>query len=306
MKKTISLLLCLLMLLLLGGCGKSYDFSAHDLPKYGGYICTTSALTCKVITTELGEYIEFDNGLRQMTCYISADEMTIINTSDGMTSYLQDMTQSAYSQTHPLADKWSELSKMDFRYQRTEGDIEIYSTSVSDDYETQEELEYTEYQISMTWEEDFYLFGYYVFENGDIVISNAAPAAINPYYTDDTPWDISIEENELRNSETGEIIPLHVLGSQSGQGVAPNSPVVSGTREARISISLNTTTNRVETIRYSCDVDETQNAVIQLLYDVGFTKPAVTADMTQMSSDDEMYFGMLVGILHSMSYLSIG
>lgn len=305
MKKLLSIFLCLLMLPILGGCSNSNKFSIHELPEYGGYICTAGAITCKVVTTAKGEYIEYSSKSRDLQCYISNNEMIVLNTVDGQTTYSQDVSSTEQDFSHPLAEKWAELSKLDFTYKDTQDGFEVYRAISTKETTYKPTVNYTVYHIQTQWTDGTtYQFEYHVYDNGEDWITSTAPTEIATEKNVEKPWKINLDECAIYNSDTKQSVPMEIQSTESSKGFPPSGgESVTEDVDTEILAFFDPTSGKIMRIQYASEVD-INNAVIELLYDESISKPEITGDMTPMSSLETQYMAMLIFTLDSMAYLN--
>ena len=170
-----------------------------ELGSKGGYVLTTSGsvFTLKVDSDYKYSYYESVDGTRTIEFYAGPTEMIVIDTLNGECKYyaetFEDIDQ-IYD--NPIGHIYTAVQGYEF--EQVLGNEKLFVAHETREVEQQELVEYTCYDISMTWTDNKeYVYQYFEFVDGQTLVSAYAPDEINPYFTENCKWKFDVENSLL-------------------------------------------------------------------------------------------------------------
>jgi hypothetical protein len=285
---------------------KNTVFQIPEAGATGGYEINSDAFYCIVAVDNDYKYSKFKskNNNHTVEYYASPTEMVIIDIGEEGTKYYHAMFDDIDQiYTNPLKAVYDDLKGLEFNQVENEGNTgqnvfqAIKTTQVVD----QQQIDYTEYQIEMTWTDDeVYNFSYYEYADGSILISAEAPDEINPLINKDTVWVVDMENKYVRNNETKEEVTFTVTNISTGKALSPNGTETTVKDvQSYVYVYVNKDNGLIEKMQYS-DNEAADGMTVDILNSVEITKPDVTDDMVEMNEDELYVAMMLIGMLESL------
>ena len=294
MKKRIILWLCLGGLIggLLVGCANSAPSSDYVLPDCtaGGYEIRNENLCFVTMNVDGCKYsrLDFYTKGQTMELYADQDEVILIDRSTTPAQYYREDAPPDAPPTCALTALVDRIHSIDFhpadpiRMEQTTFDV--LEGSYSETIPVQEQIEYTQYTLTMTWVDgQTYEFGYLVYADGATLMTADAPIEMHPLITPDTKWALKLEDRVVVNAETGEEIPFAVTDTTTGRALSPNggtAPPV--TKETAVVLYVDPETRQVHAVRSKND---TSDYTVTLLHQPQITQPDITEDMVPLPPD---------------------
>lgn len=268
-------------------------------PSCGGYAIETEALSCKVVVDGEYKYSQFrsvSDG-RTVELYSSPTELLLIHSVDGETQYYRETyAGNAQGYANPLTAVFEALRHLDFQLNEQTDEHLIYEAVETELIVEEQQIPYTLYELEMVWTDGkTYVYRFYDFSDGAVLISAEAPNEINPLITADTPWAVDVSALCVRNTRTGDAIPITVNSTTTGQALSPDGGDVTTVEWQRsIYAYISTDTGKLERLQYQDGADVT------ILYEAKIQKPEITPDMTEMDSDTLQLAMMLAYAIESL------
>jgi hypothetical protein len=285
---------------------KNTAFQIPEAGATGGYEINSDAFYCIVAVDNDYKYSKFKSKSNNHTVeyYASPTEMVIIDIGEEGTKYYHAMFDDIDQiYTNPLKAVYDDLKGLEFNQVENEENAgqnvfqAIKTTQVVD----QQQIDYTEYQIEMTWTDDeVYNFSYYEYVDGSILISAEAPDEINPLINKDTVWAVDMENKCVSNNETKKEVAFTVTGISTGKALSPNGTETTVKDvQSYVYVYVNKDNGLIEKMQYS-DNEAADGMTVDILNSVEITKPEVTDDMVEMNEDELYVAMMLIGMLESL------
>lgn len=313
MKQTLSFLLVLL--LILSGCGKAPESpDSNDTepeaavlweidPHRGGYVFEDDRIRAMSAVDGAEKYIYYQSEEQIIEFYMSESLFILLNTRNGVTTcYQESHSGDGPDFTNPMVQTLEAFQSLDFT---CTGSVSLAGQNYMEHCAVQSgyrkelvKLDYTMYQLEMTWLDGIsYVFRYYVYEDGQTLISAEAPNEVNPLLTQNTPWIINTESWFFHNTADGTRVPVTILGESHGRGTSPSGEATEVYYELRTWIYTDPLTGRIEIF---CKGTDTAGALVTVLHDPQFQKPRITEDMATMDSDTLNESLFLVSLLEDL------
>lgn len=266
----------------------------------GGYVLTTngSVFTLMVDSDYKYSYYESVDGTRTIEFYAGPTEMIVVDTLNGARKYyaetFEDIDQ-IYD--NPIGHVYAGIQGLEF--EQVLGNEKQFVAHQTRQVEQQELVEYTCYDITMTWTDNKeYKYQYFAFVNGDVLVSAYAPDEINPYFTKDCKWKFDVENLVVYNEETKESVNFVVTGITTGESAALNdeSEKTYITQTTNIYLELDET-NNLKSIKH-----ETDKVTVgyEFIREFEITKPQYDEGWTKMTTDEVKNVLMLLYMLESL------
>ena len=266
----------------------------------GGYVLTTngSVYTLMVDSDYKYSYYESVDGTRTIEFYAGPTEMIVVDTLNGAHKYyaetFEDIDQ-IYD--NPIGHIYAGIQGLEF--EQVLGNEKQFVAYQTRQVEQQELVEYTCYDITMTWTDNKeYKYQYFAFVNGDVLVSAYAPDEINPYFTKDCKWKFDVENLVVYNEETKESVDFVVTGITTGESAALNdeSEKTYITQTTNIYLELDET-NNLKSIKH-----ETDKVTVgyEFIREFEITKPQYDEGWPKMTTDEAKNVLMLLYMLESL------
>jgi hypothetical protein len=278
------------------------QLSIGNADEVGGYEIHTDSMKCIVMTDMEYKYSFFESytGNHKIEFYAGPTEMIIIDTVNDVSRYYRETYEDVDQiYTNPLKRVYEDLQKLEFVYLETKDDHNIYEAETTVQVENQEQIKYNVYTVQMSWlDGNAYVFKYYEYADGEVLISAEAPDEINPYLNKNTEWVVNLDDLCVSNESTQQKISIDILNVETGKAVSPNSDATTVTEHKYVvQAYLNTTSNEIDSLCYITDSMATN---VTLLTNPTITKPIVSDDMEQINVDELSGILMLVYMLESI------
>lgn len=270
------------------------------LGEKGGYVLTTNGSVYTLMVNGTYKYSKYESvdGTRTIEFYAGPTEMIVVDTLNGARKYyaetFEDINQ-IYD--NPIGHIYAGIQGLEFeKVQDTE---KLFVAQQTREVEQQELVEYTCYDITMTWTDNKeYKFQYFDFVNGDTLVSAYAPDEINPYFTKDCKWKFDVESLVVYNETTNESVNFVVDNITKGESAALNdeSEKTYITQTTNIYLELDEN-HDLSAIKY-----ETENVAVEYSFirDFEITKINYEESETQMTVDEAKNVLMLLYMLESL------
>lgn len=311
--KTI-LIMCLIVMLAIMGCSKnntktskesnSQSFEIPEAGTSGGYEIDSDSLYCTVLVDSDYKYAKFESktGGHTVEYYASPTEMIIIDKNEGEIKYCKEAFEDVDQiYTNPLKAVYEDLQELEFELVEKEDEFDIYQAIKLTQTVEQQQINYTKYKIEITWtDEKQYIFSYYQYEDGSTLISSEAPDGINNRITTDTKWEVDLDNQCVRNTETNEEVAFQVIQMSTGQALSPDgNETTTVESKSYVHIYVNKGNGLIEKMQYS-DNEEMDGLAVKIVNDVKIVKPEITDDMTEMTSNELQLSMMLISMIESI------
>ena len=281
MKKVFSILISVLFAAALCSCAKTDNqFVVPETGTSGGYRIAANGIEIIVYATGDCKYVKLGSADGTVLQYYTTPEETIMLEEQQSESFyhheVAGQTDTTYE--NPVAHIFDGLREMTFY--KVAAESGIYRADVQSEGAITKTVPYKLYQIKLTWlDGKEYVFEYFAYENGDILISADAPDEINPYFTENTPWIVDIAETSAINANTKETVPFAVLSVKEGEGIPPENTeteIVTNSLTVELQIGKN---REIETVRY---IRHNLDLTIEILNDYEMTPPIIPPDSVIM------------------------
>lgn len=281
------------------------NFVIPENGSIGGYELESDNMYCMAVTDGLCEYVKYESksGNHVIEYYASQTETIIIDHMESETTYYRetfDKEKEVYP--NPLQNAYDELRELEFEqmpeYESEEWNV-FQATQISQ-VMNQEQIDYTKYQIEMTWTDGkIYNYSYYQYADGATLISAEAPDEINDLLTPDTKWVIDIGRLCIENKETNQEVSIQIVGTTTGQALSPNGGTSTTEETTYIRVYADKENGKIMRLQYSKKDSATETS-INVLQEAEISKPEITGDMTEMDNETLQMAFMLIGVMQSL------
>lgn len=285
MKKVFTILISVLFAAALCSCAKTDNqFTVPETSTSGGYRIAANGIEIIVYATGDCKYVKLASADGTVLQYYTTPEETIILDEQQSESfyYHEDANQTDTTYENPVVHIFDELRTMTFY--EVAGENGIYRADEQNESVVAKTVPYKQYQIKLTWlDGKEYVFEYFAYENGDILISADAPDEINPYFTENTPWIVDIVETSVINANTKETVPFAVLSVKEDEGIPPENTeteIVTNSLTVELQIGRN---GEIETVRY---IRHNMDLTIEILNDYEITPPNIPPNAVIMGNEE--------------------
>ena len=285
MKKVFAILISILFAVALCSCAKTDNqFIVPETDTSGGYRIAANGIEIIVYATGDCKYVKLGSADGTVLQYYTTPEETIILDEQQSKSFYHHETigQVETIYENPVVRIFDELRTMTFY--KVAGENSIYQADVQNESVITKTVPYKQHQIKLTWlDGKEYVFEYFAFENGDILISADAPDEINPYFTENTPWIVDIAEFSVINANTKETVPFAVVSVIEDEGIRPENTeteIVTNSLTVELQIGRN---GEIETVRY---IRHNMDLTIEILNDYEMAPPIIPPDSVIMGYEE--------------------
>lgn len=277
---------------MLVGCGqgeKNPQLSFTIDEAIGGYEMETESLHCIYIVDGEHEYVRFESKTDLHTIEYYADSgsiMVIDRNIAGTTYYIEELEDTQAVFENPLIAIYNSWKENEFELTETqENGLNIFQTVKVTETLDQEQVDYTKYEIHMTWSDaKEYTFYYYEYADDASLISAEAPNEINPLLDAKTPWKVDVNKSVIRNVNTNEEVAFQIIGTQTGKALSPSGETTIKEEKTYIYLTVNQESGEIEKVQFSTD-GKTMGQTFNLLHEGTISKPEITKEMSQMSDE---------------------
>lgn len=299
MKRIIALIMACLCLFMLCACNTqptektdeaesqpvimSGELAIPTVGESGGYIISTNNIKIIAYTTGDCKYVEMSsNDGTLLQCYITPEEMIMLDQKADGVKYFKESFDTEQTYTNPLERIFGSMKGMEFVMSET--DSNKYSAQVHTESEVTKSIPYNVYTITMDWiDGKTYNYQYFVYENGETIVSVDAPDEINPGLTKDTAWSIDVGEGVVRNSKTNESVSFTITNVTALEGPPPqNGEKETVSNDFVVEVVLNND-GTAKTVRY---ISDSLDLTIEILNSFKMSKPDIPKNAVEMTSDE--------------------
>ena len=228
--------------------------------------------------------------------YASESEILMLYTQNGRTMYYTEAVQEPVQYDNPLSTVYDALRQLDFLLQEQSDERYIYEAIKTEQIVDSQQIPYTVYTIQTQWTDgNTYIFKYYEYSDGAILISAEAPGEINPLLMPSTPWVIDLANSCIRNTQSNQSVAFTVTQTSTGQALSPNGGNTQVTEnETHIYAYVDANTKTITKLKYEDGAD------VSILYTANIQKPILTTDMVPMDSRTLQVAMMLIYTIESL------
>lgn len=298
MKKLLSIFL--LTAILLCGCARNADanLTIPEADTVGGYEMTTDNINCTVIANGEYKYTRFHSNTDGATVefYACPTQMVITYSRNGATMYYAEAVTDPIPYENPLKWVYDSLRQLDFCLEEQSDTSCVYKAVKTEQIMDAQQIPYTVYTLQTEWTDgNTYVFRYYEYSDGAILISAEAPDEINPLLTENTPWVVDLDKSCIRNTNTGEEVSFATLETSTGEALSPNDGNSQVTeKKTNIYAHVDAKTGKITKLQYD------SGAEVNILYTADIQKLTITPDMTPMDSHTLQVAMMLIQTVESL------
>ena len=299
MKRIIALIMACLCMFMLCACNThqtektdqtesqpvtmSGELAIPNVGKDGGYIISTNNIKIIAYTTGDCKYVEMSsNDGTLLQCYITPEEMIMVDQDEEAIKYFKESFTTEQTYTNPLERIFGSMKGMEFV--KSEIEPNKYVAHVHTESEVTKSIPYNVYTITMDWTDgETYNYQYFVYENGEVIVSVDAPDEINPALTKDTAWSIDVNNSVVQNTKTNESVNITITDVTTLEGPPPaNGEKETVSKDFIVEVVLNDN-GTGKTVRYTSD---SLDLTIEILNNFEMTKPEIPENAVEMTSDE--------------------
>ena len=284
MKKVCSLLILVLLAAAMCACaGKKEPFTIPEAGASGGYRIAVNGIEIIVYATGDCKYVKLVSADGTILQSYATPQETVTLEEQGSAAFYhcEETDQPAATYENPAAHILDGLRNMTFY--AVDGQHGLYRAEMQSESAVTKTVPYRQYKLQMVWRDGrLYTFAYFVYENGDILVSADAPDEINPYFTPDTPWIVDIGAASLKNTSTMETIPVDILSEKTDEGIPPEHTemeTVMNHLTAEIQVGED---GRIQTVRY---IRPNMDLTVEILHDFPMAAPTIPSNAQPMTQE---------------------
>jgi hypothetical protein len=259
---------------------------------------TTDNINCTLIANGEYKYTRFHSNADGATVefYASPTEMVITYSRNGVTMYYAETVTDPIPYENPLKWVYASLRQLDFCLEEQADISFVYKAVKTEQIMDAQQIPYTVYTLQTEWTDgNTYVFRYYAYSDGAILISAEAPDEINPLLTENTPWTVDLDKSCIRNTKTGLEIPFSLLETATGEALSPNGGNSQVTeKKTSIFAYVDADSGRITGLEFE------GGAVVTVLYTADIQKPSMTPDMLPMDHNTLQIAMMLIQTVESL------
>lgn len=284
MKRFAIRLVALVLALLLCACGRAdQEFVLPEAGEAGGYHLSANSIEITVYVTGQQKFVELatPDGAR-LQCYADQTEMLLIDIRGSETTYHKEPVTDPQAYQNPLTHIFASLQPLTFTL--TDPKASLFRADVTEETEVSKTVTYTEYFLTTEWlDGKTYHFQYFIDDYGATLVSVEAPDEINSAFTENSPWQIDVENRVIRNTQTGALVDLAITKTATHEG----PPLTTGETEVRIheysvEVALNAD-GTAKTVRFLYPNAELH---LQILNEFQFPAVALPQNARKMSPEE--------------------
>ncbi len=272
-------------------------------PHRGGYSFADENISVMAVVDGGQKYVCYRSGEQTVEFYMSASEILLLCTRDGITAaYQESHTGGESTFANPIAQALANFQSLNFAFTgigELEGREYAEFCAVESGYRNEPVAsDYRLFELGIVWLDGAsYRFRYYVYDDGYTLISAEAPSEINPLLTPDTPWIIDLDTLTLRNTGDGTQVPVEVLDESTGTGTSLSGETIEIYYETQTCLYTDPQTGCIRKFRTGPD---SSGALVTVVYDPQIEKPQITKDMIPMTGDTLRELMFLVSMLEGL------
>ena len=291
---------------LLSGCEMHENeiiLTIPELGNVGGYEIVTDNVHCKVYSDGESRCSKFESKSDQhiIEFYAGKTESILLDTSNSVTmQYSQSYDKAQEPFANPLASIYEKLRKLEFKWVEEKDGYNVFQAIKTELISDEKQIDYTKYTLKMIWKDGKeYIFSYYSYVDGAMLISAEAPREINPLLTKDTKWMVDIKKGAVKNIATEETVAFEITDITSGKALSPNGSTETIEKISYLNVYTDVKTGAIIKMQI-IDGNGNLGAMIHILSESEIIKPEITNDMLPMDDSTYQMALMLISMIESL------